>query len=770
MKYAIIGNPNCGKTTLFNAITGLNQKVGNWSGVTVDKKTGKVDFKNHQLEIVDLPGIYTLTASDESSIDEQIAARFLVDEKPDAIINVIDASNLERNLYLTTQLIETEIPLILAVNMIDVAHKKGLIIDYQKLEKKLGCLVIPVIGRKKIGIYELKEALFKPQHNASYDLSPHYTPEANALNMAIAQLEHGYPSLWLTTSLIEDNYLLNNLFSAKDLQHLQQLKAHCKLDNKSDISLSAARYQAIDDIVKSSCQTQNITHHKATELIDKLCMNKYLGIPMFLFVMYLMFEFSITLGGALQPLFDNTSSVIFVDGMTHLGLYLGLPLWLVAVIAQGIGLGINTVLTFIPQIGCMFLFLSFLEDSGYMARAAYVMDRFMQAIGLPGKAFVPLIVGFGCNVPSVMATRTLETRRDRLMTIMMAPFMSCGARLAIFAVFAAAFFPQNSALIVFGLYIVGIIGAIITGFVVKFALLTGKSAPFVMELPVYHLPNLKTISLSSWNRLKRFIFRAGKVIVPICVLIGTLNSIQTNGLVVAGGSPQSILAEAGRTITPVLKPMGISEDNWQATVGLLTGTLAKEVVVGTLNTLYTQEKPHSLDSAANEKFDLWGGLATSWHDTVNGFKNMNIGAFINPFSANEANANMDKTAMGSMVVAFGSLAAAFAYMLFVLLYVPCASVIGAMAREATRAWAMVSVVWSTSVAYAAAVIAYQIAQLNSTPLHALSWIISMLIYLTLLVMVMKYCSQKFRFELELNKVCAKGNCASKTSAASSGCH
>lgn len=769
MKYAIIGNPNCGKTTLFNALTGLKQKVGNWSGVTVDKKTGKVEHNKQQLEIVDLPGIYTLTASDESSIDEQIAARFIVEEKPDAIINVIDASNLERNLYLTTQLMETGIPLILVINMIDVASKKGIIVDYHQLEQTLGCTVIPVIGRKKIGINELRAALFKPQRSSSYNLSAYYPNAINKLNHSIADGNYDYPSLWLSTSVAEDNYLLRHLVSQTTLNQLQALRVELKLDHTSDITLSSARYQAIADIVSKSTQTKHISQHKATEIIDTLCMSKYLGIPVFLFVMYLMFEFSITIGGVLQPLFDNTSSIIFVQGMTHLGVYLGLPLWLVAVIAQGVGLGINTVLTFIPQIGCMFLFLSFLEDSGYMARAAYVMDRFMQASGLPGKAFVPLIVGFGCNVPSVMATRTLETRRDRLMTIMMAPFMSCGARLAIFAVFAEAFFPQNSALIVLSLYIAGILGAIITGYVVKFALLTGGSAPFVMELPVYHLPNFKTIGLNSWSRLKRFIFRAGKVIIPICVLVGTLNSIQTNGVVVAGGLSQSLLAEAGRSITPVLKPMGVTEDNWQATVGLLTGTLAKEVVVGTLNTLYTQEKPQSLADAASEKFDFWGGIAQSWHDTVDGFKNMSLGAFVNPFAANEADANMDKTAMGSMVIAFGSLAAAFAYMLFVLLYVPCASVIGAMAREATRGWAWTSVIWSTSIAYVAAVIVYQLAQLTTTPLHALSWIMGVIIYMILLVLLMKYFSQKFRFELDVNKACNKG-CAVTVNSKESGCH
>ena len=351
--------------------------------------------------------------------------------------------------------------------------------------------------------------------------------------------------------------------------------------------------------------------------------------------MYMMFEFSITIGGALQPLFDDTSHVIFIDGMTHLGVSIGLPLWMTAIFAQGIGLGINTVMSFIPQIGCMFLFLSLLEDSGYMARAAFVMDKLMQYIGLPGKSFVPLIVGFGCNVPAVMATRTLETRRDRLLTIMMAPFVSCGARLAIFAVFASAFFSTGGALIVFLLYILGIVGAIITGLVIKGTLLKGDNTPFIMEIPVYHLPNMKTILIHTWNRLKRFIFRAGKVIIPICLLIGTLNSIQMNGQVVVDGSRDSLLSQVGKMVTPIFEPMGVQEDNWPATVGLVTGVLAKEVVVGTLNTLYTQDRPQDMASVGRN-YDFWSELGGAFTTTFNSFKNMTWETFANPFTANEA--------------------------------------------------------------------------------------------------------------------------------------
>ncbi|MFZ9035158.1 MAG: Fe(2+) transporter permease subunit FeoB [Francisellaceae bacterium] len=747
MKYAIVGNPNCGKTTVFNALTGMNQKVGNWSWVTVDKKTGRFTHKNQDIELVDLPGIYSLSSTDDSSIDEQIASRFIIEEKPDAIINVIDASNLERNLYLTLQLMEMHIPIILAVNMIDVAKTKGIIVHFDKLSRLLNMPVIPIIGRKKIGIAALKDQLIKSIAISNFDLSSFHNPSINRLKTDIEGLDLKLPAYFVATRLSENDPIINELVDSTHHRQLQALKRkHLQRHGDETFLSSQARYKAAGFIIDSCCDTQKQSKHSVTEAIDKLCMNKYLGIPIFLFVMYLMFEFTITIGGALQPLFDSSSNVLFIQGMTHLGIWLGLPLWLTAVIAQGIGLGINTVVTFIPQIGCMFLFLSFLEDSGYMARAAFVMDKLMQAIGLPGKAFVPLIVGFGCNVPAVMATRTLETRRDRLMTIMMAPFISCGARLAIFAVFASAFFPQGGALVVFGLYLIGILGAILTGFIVKYTLLKGQSAPFVMEIPVYHLPNLKTIWIHSWGRLKRFVFRAGKVIIPICVLIGTLNSIEPNGQVVAGGSQHSILSYTGRAITPVLSPIGIKEDNWQATVGLLTGTLAKEVVVGTLNTLYTQEKPETLEQAGQDDFNLWAGLKDSWSQTIDGFKDISVSAFLNPFAAGEADANMDSTAMGSMVIAFGSMAAAFAYMLFVLLYIPCASTIGTIARESSRGWAIMSVTWSTTIAYFGAVIVYQATCLMTTPAHAIGWIIASIAAIAAVVFIMRHFAKTVRFE------------------------
>ncbi|MCF6775453.1 Fe(2+) transporter permease subunit FeoB [Thiotrichales bacterium 19X7-9] len=740
-KIAIVGNPNCGKTTIFNALTGARQKVGNWSGVTVDKKSGFFEVAGETFELVDLPGLYSLTISDSGSIDERIACEFILNEKPDLVINVVDVANLERNLYLTTQLLELNVPLVIAANMIDVAKSKNIVIDYNEFEKTVNAQVIPVIGRKKVGIDALKSAVTKFDNQSDAQaISLNYPKLDNTIDHLKALLpKHSNNKAWFWFKLLE-----NDLYAVEQLSEDEKnaFKAYT-LDKQLNINLASERYSWIQNIYQSISQHRDIKRHRLTEWFDKIAMNKYLGLPLFFFIMYLMFEFSIGLGTAINPLFDDASAIIFVQGTAHLGNYLGLPGWLVAVLANGVGLGINTVLGFIPQIGCLFLFLSFLEDSGYMARAAFVMDRLMQAIGLPGKAFVPLIVGFGCNVPSVMASRTLESRRDRLLTIMMAPFMSCGARLAIFAVFAAAFFPSGGGLIVFLLYIIGIAAAIITGLLIKWLILKGENQPFIMELPVYHLPNAKSIVIHAWRRLKGFVIRAGKVIIPICILIGTLNSITTDGKINMDGLRASILSEIGRTITPVFYPIGISDANWPATVGLITGTLAKEVVVGTLNTLYSQNS-NNLPSETDD-FNLWQELKGTAFSTLDNLTNIGE-SFKNPFIANEGDKDISNSSMGEMVKQFSSMPAVFAYLLFVLLYVPCVATIGAMSREASHSWAWLSVLWSTTIAYVAAVFAYQIPQLASDFHSAIITMLITTIGLLAVLYFMKFSGKRISYK------------------------
>ncbi|ABO47523.1 Fe(2+) transporter permease subunit FeoB [Francisella tularensis] len=744
MKYALVGNPNCGKTTIFNALTGLNQKVGNWSGVTVDKKTGFFNSKDKKIEVVDIPGIYSLSVSDANSIDEQIAYSFVVKEKPNAIINVVDASNLNRSLYLTMQLIELGLPVILVVNMIDVANKKGLIIHYDRLEKTLGCKVLPVVAAKGIGIKELKETLADRQKISSFDLKSYYSRIVTELAQQITtQKNDDIGSLWLAIELIDGRELqLSQEITASQLDSLKSL-----LQSNTDIDIAKVRYNAVAEIVASITENKKVSRFNFTKALDALCMNKYLGVPIFLLMMYLMFLFSITLGGAIQPMFDDLSHAIFVDGLAYYSNMLGLPTAVTGILANGLGTGINTVLGFIPQIGFLFIFLSILEDSGYMSRAAFVMDRFMQSIGLSGKAFVPLIVGFGCNVASIMAARTLETRKDRLMTLMMSPFMSCGARLAIFSVFASAFFPHNGATVIFLLYLAGIFGAIITGYIIKFTFLKGDTAPFILDIPNYHTPSFKTVMIYSWNRLKSFLIRAGKVIVPVAIIVGSLNSIYI-------GNKTTALEYAGKKITPILNPMGINDDNWPATVGLITGTLAKEVVVGTLNTIYTQGE----DNVIPDKFSLIDSVKESWNTTIDNIKGIDLATLMNPIEASKADANMDNGAMGNMVTKFGSLSAAFAYLLFVLLYIPCISVVGAMVRESTRGWAILSVLWSVSIAYVAAVVIYQLLNIAEHPSSSIICIALVMAYIIGIVFLMKYLSTKINFVANLTGC---SSCSSK---------
>lgn len=734
---AIVGNPNCGKTTLFNQLTGSQQKVGNWAGVTVERKEGVLNYKGQQLTIVDLPGVYSLSVPNASNaIDELIACRYIVSGAADVVLNIIDGSNLKRNLYLTLQLIEMGIPCIVVVNMLDIAKQCQIDIDIKKLANLLGCPVIPVISKKNIGIEELKKQLVQ---FAAKPVAPRMTmPVFPALiSTAITELSTSIATTCpqysanlchtLAIKLLEQDIIAKEMVTDTAIlisaqQWLTQIAE--TLQEDVDILLADTRYTGIHQIVTAACQTTLSKPHQFTRWLDAIVLNRWLGIPIFLLIMYGMFEFSMNIGGALQPLFDQGSSTVFVDGALHLGQLYHFPTLITAIIANGIGLGINTVLSFIPQIGLMFLCLSFLEDSGYMARAAFVMDRFMQAVGLPGKSFIPLIVGFGCNVPSIMATRTLDNPRDRLLTILMTPFMSCGARLAIFVVFGLAFFPTHAGLMVFLLYLTGIAIAMLSGFIFKATILKGEAAPFILELPPYHAPHFSTLMRLTWQRLKGFVKRAGKFIIPICVLIGTLNTIEINGSLNPNGSQQSVLSYAGRTLTPVLHPMGVEQNNWPAMVGLITGTLAKEVVVGTLNTLYTQSQTNNASVA---HYNLWQGLASAWSATKVGFTQIFSPTMLNPFTANEADHTMSKSAMGNMQHAFPSWVAAFAYLLFVLLYVPCASTIGTIAREVGAGWAYFSSAWSVMVAYTAAVLFYQLATILQHPLTSSLWVAGLVI-------------------------------------------
>ncbi|MCB2100065.1 MAG: ferrous iron transport protein B, partial [Rhodobacterales bacterium] len=463
--------------------------------------------------------------------------------------------------------------------------------------------------------------------------------------------------------------------------------------------------------------------------------HRALGIPIFLGVMYLMFMFTINIGGAFIDFFDIFVGTLLVDGLGTLMANLGSPEWLIALLAGGVGGGIQTVATFIPVIAFLYLFLSALEDSGYMARAAFVMDRMMRSVGLPGKAFVPLIVGFGCNVPSAMAARTMENQRDRIITVMMAPFMSCGARLPVYVLFAAAFFPTGGQNLVFALYLIGIGVAILTGLTLKTTLLRGEAAPFVMELPPYHAPTLKGVVIRTWDRLKAFMFRAGKVIVAIVVVLNLLNSMGTDGSFGNEDSDQSILAAIGKSLTPVVEPMGITEANWPATVGIFTGIFAKEAVVGTLDALYgtlAEEAAEAKGGAAaeDEGFDLWAGLGEAFAsipenligvlDTLTDPLGLGVGDTSDPAAVAEEEGVAVGT-IGAMASLFDGRVGAFAYLLAVLLYLPCVAAIAAIWRETGTRWTLFAAAWTTGWGYGAAVLVYQLGTYARHPAQSLVW-------------------------------------------------
>ncbi len=745
MKHLVIGvagNPNCGKTTLFNVLTGTRQEVGNWPGVTVDRKDGFYKHKEYDIKLVDLPGTYSLDVPNTTSIDEQIAQNYILSGEADLIINIVDASNIERNLYLTTQLLEMEVPLVVVLNMMDIAKERNITIDIPALSEQLGVPVIPISAAKHEGIEDLKQAMdIAAQAKHIPTLRVKY-PDLieNALTQLLPTITERLPenikshAHWVGLKLLEEDSFAIQLVG-DDMTNIvtnYRKKIEKDLDEEIDIIIADSRYSFITTIIGKAVKKAGQVTRTVSDKIDKVVLNRILGIPIFLAIMYLMFMFTINIGGAFIDFFDILFGTIFVDGFGQLLSAIGLPDAFVILTANGIGGGIQVVATFIPIIGFLYLFLSFLEDSGYMARAAFVMDRFMRFIGLPGKSFVPLIVGFGCNIPGIMATRTLDNQRDRILTILMNPFMSCGARLPVYALFAAAFFPVGGQNVIFGLYLIGIAVAIMTGLIMKNTLLKGESSPFVMELPAYHMPTVQSILLRTWERLKTFIFNAGKLIVPMVVVLTFLNSLGTDGSFGHEDSEKSVLSEIGRSLTPAFEPMGIHEDNWPATVGIFTGVLAKEAVVGTLDALYTQLAE---TDAEEEPFSFWGGIKEAFATipaNLAGITDMifdPLGLNVGDISSTEVAAEEQEVStgtFGAMISRFDGKIGAFAYLLFILLYFPCTAAIAAVYRETNMKWTLFVGVWTTGLAYLFATVFYQLGTYAIHPMSSIAWTLGLL--------------------------------------------
>ena len=618
---AIAGNPNCGKTALFNALTGARQHVGNWPGVTVEKKEGYFELGDRQIRLVDLPGTYALFANAE---DERAAVDYLLSREASLIINIVDATNLERNLFLTSQLADMKIPMVIAVNMMDIAVNREIQLDLDELSDFYGvpCLPLSAVSEKSVTnfISQMGHVLASPMalpkqmvygdkvEEAVKVLEPKVAPVAKLLDA---------DSRWVSLMYLGNEKSYADKFAEAGVK-LDKAEVVKILGEEPEFAMAENRY-SISHEVAGKATVSVRTKKTFSDKLDAVLLNRWAALPIFLVVMYLVFWIAVTIGSAFIDFFDVLFGAIFVDGLGYLlGDVLGCPSFVTAILADGIGAGIQTVSTFIPVIFFMFLCLSFLEDSGYMARAAFVADRFMRFLGLPGRAFVPMMVGFGCGVPGIMGSRVLESKRERFLTIFLVPFMSCGARLPVYALFAAAFFGKMAGTVVFLLYLAGVLFAIAYGLFLKKSLFQGQASNFVMELPPYHLPKFKSLMIHCWQRLRDYIWRAGKVITLAVAILGFLNSFgivekavddastgsateteQSAGFEFTAGngdSENSLLSIIGKAITPVFEPFGVERENWPASVSLFTGLLAKEAVIGTMNSLYSMAGENNSES------------------------------------------------------------------------------------------------------------------------------------------------------------------------------
>lgn len=659
MHVALVGNPNTGKTSLFNQLTGTYEYVGNWSGVTVEKKVGVLRSK--KAKMIDLPGVYSLHPI---SRDERVVTQFLLTESFDEILNIVDASQLERNLLLTVQLLEFGKPLMIALNMVDVAERRGIFIDQTKLAEALRVPVVPVVARTGKGCDQVERMLMG---KVSQEVKPLHIYYGIALERAIARFvetwgaEEKFPARWLAIQFYEGNsyvrdYVAEKLPEATWRSLYEQAEKEVQQAEQTPLDqlIYERRRSFVREVIEQSVQRQKIARVTVTDRIDAVVTNKYVGIPIFLLAMYILFQLTFDwLGAPLSDLLDAFFAGPLTDSVTAMLEAIGASEFIRALVVDGIIAGVGGVLVFVPQIFILFFFISFLEDSGYMARVALVMDRLMESVGLNGKAFIPLIIGFGCNVPGVMAARTIEQPRERLMTMLLTPLMSCSARLPVYALFVGAFFAAHQAIIVLFLYVLGVSLALILAKLFSLTILKEEASVFVVELPPYRMPQWQALWRSTWDKGKGFVKKAGTFIFGGSVAIWLLSYVGPHGINV--NMDDSFLAMIGGVLAPLLAPLGFG--TWQAGAALLTGFLAKEVVVSTMNIIYHVPDVESLQ--------------------------------------------------GLMASHFTALSA-FSFMVFVLLYVPCLATVATIYKETgSRKWTMFSIGYALVLAYIVSFVIYQ---------------------------------------------------------------
>lgn len=592
MILALAGNQNCGKTTLFNALTGSNQHVGNFPGVTVDQKIGDVKGEKN-CQVVDLPGIYSLRPYTQEEI---VTRDFIINQKPDGIINIVDATNIERNLYLTLQLLELCVPMVLALNMMDEVNSNGGTVNIEKMSELLGIPVVPISASKGEGVSELIDKAVSTAKNKQkpkvWDFCSAESPVHRCIHAVVHLIDDhaeraGLPARFCTSKLIEGDPDIEDRLELDENE--RELLEHCivEMEDESGLdrnaALAAMRYDFIESVVSDSVvKAHESREHRRSMAIDKVLTGKYTALPVFFGVMFLVFWLTFgVIGSALSDLL-----ALGIDSFTSLAdralTAYGINPIVHSLVIDGIFAGVGSVLTFLPLIVVLFFFLSILEDTGYMARVAFVMDRALRKIGLSGRSFVPMLIGFGCSVPAIMATRTVSSDRDRKMTILLTPYMSCSAKIPIYAVFATAFFPNHKALVMISMYVVGIVLSVLLALILKNTAFKGNPVPFVMELPNYRLPSPKSVVLLLWDKAKDFLQRAFGIIFIATIIIWFLRSFDTR-LNVVENSADSLLALIGRFIAPVFAPLGFGD--WRAATSLISGFTAKEAVISTMAVL-----------------------------------------------------------------------------------------------------------------------------------------------------------------------------------------
>ena len=685
IKIALAGNPNCGKTTLFNALTGSNQFVGNWPGVTVEKKEGKL--KGHKdVILMDLPGIYSLSPY---TLEEVVARNYLITDKPDAILNIIDGTNLERNLYLSTQLMELGIPVVMAVNMMDIVKKNGDQIDVKSLGKKLGCEVVEISALKGTGIKDAAAKVVEVAKSNKETQAVHefHDDLENAIteveDMLSGNITEGAKRFFAVKLLEKDDKIHEQLENVPDVS-AQIKRLEDKFDDDTESIITNERYQYISEVIKGCYKKKNKEKLTLSDKIDRVVTNRFLALPIFAAVMWLVYYISVTTVGGMAT--DWANEGVFGDGWSLFGLVdvPGIPVlvenglkaihcadWLSSLILDGVVAGVGAVLGFVPQILILFIFLAFLEGCGYMSRVAFIMDRIFRKFGLSGKSFIPMLIGSGCGVPGVMASRTIENDRDRKMTIMTTTFVPCSAKLPIIALIAGALF-DGASWVAPSAYFVGVATIICSGIILKKTkMFAGDPAPFVMELPAYHLPTIGTILRSMWERGWSFIKKAGTIILMSTIVLWFLMSYGwvkgKFGALDAEQLNSSILASIGKVIAPIFAPLGWNQNGngWEMAVAAVTGLIAKENVVGTFGMLF------GFAEVAEDGKEIWGQLADSLPQV-----------------------------------------AAYGFLVFNLLCAPCFAAMGAIKREMNNAkWFWFAIGYQCILAYVVALCIYQIGML-----------------------------------------------------------